>query len=569
MAGAEQFRSPSPLPSYKCSASSNDEAIRRATITPSEPSSLSPAMAIEAVLQLQPWSLLCFTVLPMALLWWAWRVLESTWIIPRRLGRALQSQGLPGTAYRFPFGDLKEFARLAAAARAKPMPLSHDITPRVHRLHHNIISEHGKIAVTWLGPTPRVIVNDPKLVREILANKLGHFRKRKNNGIVKRLANGLVSHDGDKWAAHRKIINPAFHLEKLKKMLPAFAACANELVARWEGYVESDGAKEIDVWPEFQNLTGDVISRSAFGSSFSEGRRIFQLQSEQAQNLVKMINSLYLPGFRFLPTQLNRRIKANAREVEALLRGIVSKREAAMKEGRGNNDDLLGLLMESNVAETKQAGNSKPIMTMDDIIGELKLFYFAGMDTTAVLLTWTMVVLSVHPEWQDRAREEVLRVFGKNNQPDLDGINQLKTVTMILYEVLRLYPPVVQLDRQTYMETELGGVRYPAGVVLSLPIVFIHHDKDVWGEDADEFRPERFADGVSRASKLDSPAFFPFGWGPRICVGQSFALVEAKMALSSILQRFSFGLSPSYAHAPFPVSTLQPEHGAQIMLKKL
>ncbi|RLN21944.1 hypothetical protein C2845_PM07G16490 [Panicum miliaceum] len=508
-------------------------------------------MAIGAVLQ--QWSLLCFLVGALVALWWAWRVLESTWIVPRRLGRALRSQGLPGTAYRFPFGDLREFARLAAAARAKPMPLSHDITPRVHRLYHNSIREHGKISVTWLGPTPRVIVNDPRLVREILANR--------------RLANGLVSHNGDKWTAHRKIINPAFHLEKLKKMLPAFAACANELVARWEGYLESDGAKEIDVWPEFQNLTGDVISRSAFGSSFSEGRRIFQLQSEQAQNLVKMINTLYLPGFRFLPTRLNRRIKANAREVEELLRGIVGKRERAMKEGRASNDDLLGLLMESNVEETRQAGNSKPIMTMGDIIGELKLFYFAGMDTTAVLLTWTMVVLSMHPEWQHRAREEVLHVFG-DSQPDLDGIHQLKTVTMILYEVLRLYPPVVQLDRQTCKEIELGGVTYPPRVVLSLPIVFIHHDKDVWGEDAGEFRPERFADGISRASK-DSPAFFPFGWGPRICVGQNFALVEAKMALSSILQHFSFGLSPAYTHAPFPVSTLQPEHGAQIMLKKL
>ncbi|KAF8675952.1 hypothetical protein HU200_047452 [Digitaria exilis] len=481
-----------------------------------------PAMAIGAVL-LQQWSLLCLSgALVSLLLWWAWRVLESTWIIPRRLDRALQSQGLPGTVYRFPFGDLREFARQATAARAKPMPLSHDITPRVHRFYHNIIREHGNKPIHRL-----VIVDDPKLVREIMANKFGHFRKRKHNGLVKRLANGLVSHDGEKWAVHRKIISPAFHLEKLKvKMLPAFAACSNDLITRWVGYVDSDGAKEIDVWPEFQNLTGDVISRSAFGSSFSEGRRIFQLQ------------------------------------------GIVGKRERAMKEGRANNnDDLLGLLMESNIAETKQAGTSKPIMTMEDIIGELKLFYFAGMDTTAVLLTWTMVVLSVHPEWQDSAREEVLRVFGKN-QPDLDGIHQLKIVTMILYEVLRLYPPVVQLDRQTYKEMELGGVTYPAGVVLSLPIVFVHHDKDVWGEDADEFRPERFADGISRASK-DAPAFFPFGWGPRICVGQNFALVEAKMALSSILQHFSFGLSPSYTHAPFPVSTLQPDHGAQIMLKKL
>nr|ACR36480.1 unknown [Zea mays] len=352
-----------------------------------------------------------------------------------------------------------------------------------------------------------------------------------------------------------------------QKMLPAFASCSDELIARWAGYVGSDGAREIDVWPEFQNLTGDVISRTAFGSSFSEGRRIFEIQCEQVQNLVKLMNTLYLPGFRFLPTQLNRRLKANAREVQALLRGIVSKRERAMKEGRANNDDLLGVLMESNIAETRQDGSSEPVMTMDDIIGELKLFYFAGMDTTAVLLTWTMVVLSAHPEWQERAREEVRRVFG-NNRPDLDGIQQLKTVTMILYEVLRLYPPVVQLDRQTHNEVELGGVTYPPGVLLSLPIVFVHHDKDVWGEDADEFSPERFKDGVSRASK-DSPAFFPFGWGPRICVGQNFALVEAKMALSSILQHFSFALSQSYTHAPFPVSTLQPEHGAHLMLKKL
>lgn len=266
--------------------------------------------------------------------------------------------------------------------------------------------------------------------------------------------------------------------------------------------------------------------------------------------------------------QLNRRVKANAIEVESLLKGIISKRERAMREGNASNEDLLGVLMECNIAETKEAGNSKPIMTMDDIIGELKLFYFAGMDTTAVLLTWTLVVLSIHPEWQDRTREEVLCVFGKD-QPDLDGINQLKVVSMVLYEVLRLYPPVIQFDRQTYTDVKLGGVRYPPGVILSLPIVFLHHDPDVWGEDADEFKPERFAEGVSKASRNSSPAFFPFGWGPRICVGQNFALIEAKMALSRILQRFSFGLSPSYRHAPFPVSTLQPDHGAPIVLKKL
>uniref|UniRef100_A0A0D9V368 Cytochrome P450 n=1 Tax=Leersia perrieri TaxID=77586 RepID=A0A0D9V368_9ORYZ len=186
-------------------------------------------------------------------------------------------------------------------------------------------------------------------------------------------------------------------------------------------------------------------------------------------------------------------------------------------------------------------------MTTEDIIGELKLLFFAGSDTTAVLLTWTMVLLSMYPERQDRAREEV---------------------TMILHEVLRLYPPILLIGREAYEETELGGITYPAEVTFALPIACIHHDPGVWGEDVDEFKPERFAEGVSKACK-DSSALFPFSWGPHICAGQNFALLEAKMALSMILQQFMFELSLSNTHAPFPVSTLQPQHGAQIKLTKL
>ncbi|KAL6615625.1 hypothetical protein ACP70R_037895 [Stipagrostis hirtigluma subsp. patula] len=515
-----------------------------------------------------PWSLL-YALGALAALWWALRALERAWLGPRRLGRALRTQGLRGTAYRFPSGDMREFVRLGAAACSQPMPLrSHAVAPRADPFDHSVIKQHGKVAVTWLGPEPRVVVSDPKLMREILSNKHGQFGKQRSTAWIERLlANGLTTHQGEKWGVHRRIINHAFHLEKLKRMLPAFAACCSELVRRWEDSVGSNGVQEIDIWPEFQNLTGDVISRAAFGSSFSEGRRIFQLQSEQAQNAVNIVNVMYIPGYRFLPTKLNRRMKANTREVEVLLRRIIAKRENAMKEGLANNGDLLGLLLEANFKESQENGSSKPMMTTDDIIGELKLFYFAGMETTAVLLTWTMVVLSMHPEWQDRARQEVIRVFGKS-QPDFEGINQLKIVTMILHEVLRLYPPILLLGREAYQETELGGVRYPPGVTFALPIVSIHHDPDVWGEDANEFKPVRFAEGISKASK-DAPAFFPFGWGPRICVGQNFALLEAKMGLTMILQHFLFELSPSYTHAPCPVSTLQPQYGAQIKLRKL
>jgi cytochrome P450 len=121
-------------------------------------------------------------------------------------------------------------------------------------------------------------------------------------------------------------------------------------------------------------------------------------------------------------------MKAINTEIEQMLRGIIEKRQQSMKNGVIHNDDLLGLLLEANTDYSDADGKSSKGMTMEDVIGECKLFYFAGMETTAVLLTWTIVVLSMHPEWQDRAREEVLQVFGQN-KPDLNGINRLKIVS--------------------------------------------------------------------------------------------------------------------------------------------
>ncbi|XP_072967052.1 cytochrome P450 CYP72A616-like [Typha angustifolia] len=521
------------------------------------------AMAIGALV-VTPWSLVLGLV-GLLLSWWALQMLEQVWFRPRRLDHALRAQGLRGTPYRFLSGDLKEGARLNEVAKAKPMPFSHDIIPRVVPLFHQAMKDYGKISFTWFGPIPRVSLTDPELVREVLSNKFGHFGKL-NTRLGRLLADGLVNYEGEKWVRHRRILNPAFHMEKLKRMLPSFLTCCTELINRWDASVASDGSYELDVWPELQNFTGDVISRTAFGSSYKEGRRIFLLQAELAELIIQAFRTMYIPGYRFLPTRDNRRMKEIDREVRILLRGIIGKREKAIKDGEGSNDDLLGLLLESNMKYFEENGKSDPKMTTEDVIEECKLFYFAGQETTSVLLTWTIITLGMHPSWQIRAREEVLQVFGKN-KPDFDGLSRLKIVTMILYEVLRLYPPVTLLTRTTYKTMELGGIVYPPGVILSLPIIFIHHDPGIW-KDPSEFRPERFAEGISKASN-DQVAFFPFGGGPRICIGQNFALMEAKMGLSIILQHFSFELSPSYIHAPHTVITLHPQHGAPIKLQKI
>ncbi|XP_058188435.1 cytochrome P450 CYP72A219-like [Rhododendron vialii] len=504
--------------------------------------------------------------------WLGWSALNWVWLRPRRLERRLREQGLSGTSYKLLFGDVKDSYAMTERAKSSPIPFSQDILPRVVPFLHNSVNTYGKISFTWLGPNPRVNIMDPELVKEILSKNF-HFRKLRSNPLAKLLANGLASYEDEQWTRHRKLINPAFHIEKLKHMLPAFDTSCSEMISAWENTVSTHGFCELDVWPFLQALSRDVISRTAFGSNYEEGRRIFQLQTEQAEHTIKALNSVYIPGWRFMPTKRNNRMKEIEKEVKASLRAMIDKRLKAMKAGEASNEDLLGKMLESNLREVQDSGKDGKkaagmMMSIDEVIEECKLFYFAGQETTSVLLVWTMVLLSKHPHWQQLAREEVLQVFG-NDKPNFDGLNRLKIVTMILNEVLRLYPPAVAMIRVIHKETKLGRLCLPAGTILSIPIILLHHDSKVWGDDAKEFNPERFSEGLSKATKNGVVSFFPFGWGPRICIGQNFAMLEAKMAVAMILQRFSFELSPSYTHAPHTVITLQPQYGAHLILQKI
>ncbi|XP_010487267.1 PREDICTED: cytochrome P450 72A15-like [Camelina sativa] len=494
--------------------------------------------------------------------WLVWRALQWVWFKPKMLESYLRRQGLPGTSYTPLVGDVKRNFSMLTEARSKPINLTDDITPRVMPHPLQMLKTHGRTYFSWFGPVPIITIMDPEQIKEVF-NKVYDFQKPHTFPLATLIAKGLANYDGDKWAKHRRIINPAFHLEKIKNMVPAFHQSCSEVLGEWEKLVSDKGSScEVDVWPGLVSMTADVISRTAFGSSYKEGQRIFELQAELAQLIIQAFRKAIIPGFSYLPTKGNRRMKAKAREIQVILRGIVNKRLRAREAGEAPSDDLLGILLESNLGQTKGNG-----MSTEDLMEECKLFYFAGQETTSVLLVWTMVLLSQHQDWQARAREEVKQVFG-DKEPDAEGLNQLKVMTMILYEVLRLYPPVTQLTRAIHKEMKLGDLTLPGGVQISLPILLVQRDTELWGKDAGEFKPERFKDGLSKATK-SQVSFFPFAWGPRICIGQNFAMLEAKMAMALILQKFSFELSPSYLHAPYTIITIHPQFGAQLILQKL
>uniref|UniRef100_A0A0D6QRY3 Cytochrome P450 n=1 Tax=Araucaria cunninghamii TaxID=56994 RepID=A0A0D6QRY3_ARACU len=496
-------------------------------------------------------------------------VARVIWWKPLQVKKCFECQGIRGPPYRLFYGNTPDIARMRKEESSKPMPvLSHDIVPKVLPHYHRWTKAYGQDFIHWIGCRARINVPHPELIKEIMLNKFGHYEKvHSNNPLARQLVGqGLVGLRGEKWAQHRRTINPAFRMELLKGMIPTMMKSSANMLEQWSKLVMS-GASEIEVLNEFRNLTADVIARTAFGSSYADGDHIFNMQAKQMVLTSELFGSVYIPGFRFLPTKKNRQRWHLEKEIRRCVRQVIESRNniAAIEKSGCYGTDLLGLMM--SASNENVGGNLKgnPRMTVEEIIDECKTFYLAGHETSSILLTWTMILLGIHQDWQERARREVLEVCGKNNYPNADSISCLKTVGMILNETLRLYPPALFLMRQTYKPMKLGKLSIPAGTELMIPIVAIHHDPILWGNDVNDFNPERFNEGISKAAKHPM-AFMPFGLGPTTCVGQNFALLEAKVALAMILQRFSFVTSPSYTHSPIQLLTLRPQYGAQIIL---
>ncbi|PIM97216.1 Cytochrome P450 CYP4/CYP19/CYP26 subfamily [Handroanthus impetiginosus] len=342
-----------------------------------------------------------------------------------------------------------------------------------------------------------------------------------------------------------------------------------EILDEWSNKIPTDGSPgDIDVFPYLPDYTGSVVSHTLFSMPFNGlAKRTFSSISELTL-LANQAQPFNIPGEQYLPTKKYRRANAIENELTHTFTNMIQERLKKRSTGEINGEpDLFDMFLdELNEVDTKDK-NVHP-MVIHEIIQQCKLFFVAGYETTSNLVAWTIIMLAVHQDWQDRAREEVLQVLGNKNKINADHLGQLKILNMVVHEVLRLYPPSVEVSRVVEEETSLGEFYLPKGAMVMLPVILLHRNPKIWGKDVLEFKPERFAEGVLKAANGHA-AFIPFGWGVRNCIGANLAVWETKVFVTLFLRRFSFEISPTYAHGPLVSLNMQPQYGAPLILRKL
>ncbi|XP_077216501.1 cytochrome P450 714C2-like [Tasmannia lanceolata] len=484
------------------------------------------------------------------------------WLKPGRMRERIRKQGIEGPPPSFFYGNILEMksiqSTVAKASIEAGGHASHNYTSILFPYFERWSKDYGPVFMYWTGVTVTIYVGRPDVVKEMNLYKsldLGKpSRQKKERQAL--FGHGILTANGQMWSRQRKIIAPELFMDKVKGMVSLMVESTISMLESWESRIGSEGGI-IRVDEDFRSLSADVISRTCFGSSYSKGKGIFSRLRD-----LKLCMSLHtgIPGLRYLPTKNNRKIWRLEKEIGSLILKIVKERK--LESTASSEKDLLQIIMDGFDA-TRVGSESTDRFVVDNC----KNIYFAGHETTAVAATWALVLLALNPKWQARARAEVVDVCGVS-LPDSDMLRRMKTITMVIQETLRLYPPAPFVAREAFQTMKFGDIQIPKGACAWIPVPMLHHDPQFWGPDAHEFNPERFSNGVFNACKYPH-AYIPFGIGTRTCLGQNFAMTELKVLLCLILSKFSFSISPKYCHSPVVKLTIEPEFGVDLFLKRV
>jgi cytochrome P450 len=427
---------------------------------------------------------------------------------------------------------------------------------QLERLHE----EYGDAVSYRIGPYRQFLFFHPDAIRQLLVSKARSFQRFAHQLRVLRQWNGdsMLIVEGDAWIRKRRLVQPAFGPKRLAGYVPPMAAEAVQLCDRWGQRLARGGPVTLDVQPEMNALTLNVISQTMFGADLSSSAaEIGQAVATLSQVGVDEFQSpLVLP--RWIPTPKNRRKHAAIRTLDQTVRRLIAEHE----RGDLAAPDLLTALLTHT--ETDPDG-SVHRLSREEIRNEIMTLLLAGHDTTAASLIWMLYELARNPELQRRARAEVDQVVGQRGIA-YDDVSQLELLDRTLKETLRLHPPAIGVFlRQAMEDVEILGWRLRKGDLAGAYSWVVHRDPR-WFPEPERFDPDRFL--PERSQQLPQGAYFPFGAGPRMCIGMGMATLETLVVTATLLRRFEFDV-PAGATPPRPLGqlSLRPEAGMPLCVR--
>jgi cytochrome P450 len=397
-------------------------------------------------------------------------------------------------------------------------------------------------------PETRVyVVTDPELVREMLVEKQDKFHKaqllRDATGLF--LGNGLLTSEGDFWKRQRKLAQPAFHFQRIEAYGGVMADETLKLISQWREDETRNIARDM------MKLTLYIVCRTLFSADVSaQADRVGELMHdilEGAQAVISQSES----WLELATHRRHNRMAAASRELQALIEDIIHQHKA-----RGvDTGDLLSMLIEAR----DEDGNP---MNDTQLRDEVITLFLAGHETTANAVTWTLYLLSQHADVEARLMAELAALNGM--PPTVRDLHRLPYLEMVVKESMRLYPPAGGVTRAPIEDIELGGYVVPKGANIAVSSYAMHRDPEFF-PDPERFDPERFS--PERESNIPKYAYLPFGAGPRVCIGNVFALMESRILLATILQRWKLALAPGQTVRAEQLFTIRPRGELKMIVK--
>ena len=418
-------------------------------------------------------------------------------------------------------------------------------------------ASYGDLSTMSVKPWLVYLVNHPDLIHDVLVTNHQHVGRWRNVQAFKYLmGDGLVTSDDPLHLRQRRLMQPQFH----RQMIEGYGTTMTQYALRHsQGW--SDGTR-VDMAQEMRELTLNIVVKTLFsidlleevqrlGAAFELSNHYISVQFNQFERMRALLHSLPLPS--------TRKFKRQLAYLDRVVYGLIEQRRQAGDQ----NGDLLSLMIQAE--DDGQSESDGSPMTDRQVRDETVTMFAVGHETVTIALTWTWYLLSIHPEWQARFHAELDDVL-QGRPPSLSDLPDLKLTEQIIMESMRLYPPIWRIGRLAVQSFELAGYPIPEGAVICMSPIITQRDPR-WFDNPMEFRPDRWTPEFRE--NLHRFAYYPFGGGPRLCIGEGFAWMEAKLILAALGQRWRVRHDPSHEVGFTPLISLRPKNGMPLFLERI